>query len=107
MEALSEEVPEAADLLHLLAFLAPESVARDWLSEGTEHLREVGNGSTGLEPKFASVLPLWAGGGDRGWAGGASAGASSDSGSTFRCGAASVGDNGYGGCGGGVSEGYL
>lgn len=40
MNALAEEVPAAAELLRLMAFLAPEPVARDWLIEGAEHLPE-------------------------------------------------------------------
>lgn len=41
MEQMEAEAPAAAELLRLMAFLAPEPVARDWLSEGAEHLPEV------------------------------------------------------------------
>ncbi len=41
MEQMDAEAPAAAELLRLMAFLAPEPVARDWLSEGAEHLPEI------------------------------------------------------------------
>lgn len=40
MKQMEAEAPAAAKLLRLMAFLAPEPVARDWLSEGAEHLSE-------------------------------------------------------------------
>lgn len=40
MEQMESEAPAAAAMLQLMAFMAPEPVARDWLSEGTEHLPE-------------------------------------------------------------------
>ena len=40
MEQVSKESPEAADLLNLCAFLAPDGISLEMFSEGAEHLPE-------------------------------------------------------------------
>jgi len=40
MEQVSKESPEAADLLNLCAFLAPDKISLEMLSEGAKHLPE-------------------------------------------------------------------